>query len=102
MGIHVAPPIIKNIKDSRDALDFFEMVSLPAEDERTQEIIRSFPKVYIHNWEEDGEYEVYVGESNDIFKRTRQHYDLSFDRSRWQSRLAEKKRQFVYHWTRTF
>ena len=90
MGIHVAPPIIKNIKDSRDALDFFEMVSLPAEDERTQEIIRSFPTVYIHNWEEDGEYEVYVGESNDIFKRTRQHYDLSFDRSRWQSRLAEK------------
>ena len=48
MGIHVAPPIIKNIKDSRDALDFFEMVSLPAEDERTQEIIRSFPTVYIH------------------------------------------------------
>ncbi len=46
--------------------------------------------MYIHNWEEDGEYEVYVGESNDIFKRTRQHYDLSFDRSRWQSRLAEK------------
>ena len=90
MGIHVAQPIIKNIKDSRDALDFFEMVSLPAEDERTQEIIRSFPTVYIHNWEEDGEYEVYVGESNDIFKRTRQHYDLSFDRSRWQSRLAEK------------
>lgn len=86
----VARPIIKQIKDSRDALDFFEKVSLPKEDEKTQDIIMNFPTVYIHNWQESGDFEVYVGESNDIFKRTRQHYDAASDKSRWQSKLFEK------------
>lgn len=86
----VARPIIKQIKDSRDALDFFEKVSLPEEDEKTQDIIMNFPTVYIHNWQESGDFEVYVGESNDIFKRTRQHYDAASDKSRWQSKLLEK------------
>lgn len=86
----VARPIIKQIKDSRDALDFFEKVSLPEEDEKTQDIIMNFPTVYIHNWQESGDFEVYVGESNDIFKRTRQHYDAALDKSRWQSKLLEK------------
>lgn len=31
-----------------------------------------------------------MGESNDIFKRTRQHYDVTSDKSRWQSKLVEK------------
>lgn len=86
----VARPIIKQIKDSRDALDFFEKVSLPKEDEKMQDIIMNFPTVYIHNWQESGDFEVYVGESNDIFKRTRQHYDAASDKSRWQSKLLEK------------
>ena len=86
----VARPIIKQIKDSRDALDFFEKVSLPKEDEKTQDIIMNFTTVYIHNWQESGDFEVYVGESNDIFKRTRQHYDAALDKSRWQSKLLEK------------
>lgn len=86
----MANPIIRQIKDRRDALDFFENVSLPEEDERTQEIIMNFPTVYIHNWQDSGDFEVYVGESNDIFKRTRQHYDASNDKSKWQSKLVEK------------
>ena len=90
MSRSVAKPIIRQIKDSRDALDFFETVSLPEEDEKTQEIIRNFPTVYIHSWQESGDFEVYVGESNDIFKRTRQHYDAASDKSRWQSKLVEK------------
>lgn len=90
MSSSVARPIIKQIKDSRDALDFFETVSLAAEDEKTREIIMSFPTVYIHNWQESGDFEVYVGETNDIFKRTRQHYDAASDQSKWQSKLLEK------------
>jgi hypothetical protein len=90
MSNGVAKPIIKQIKDSRDALDFFETVLLPAEDEKTQEIIMNFPTVYIHNWKDSGDFEVYVGESNDIFKRTRQHYDAASDKSKWQSKLVEK------------
>ena len=90
MSSNVASPIIRQIKDSRDALDFFESVSLPDEDEKTQEIIMNFPTVYIHNWKESGDFEVYVGESNDVFKRTRQHYDASFNKSAWQNKLLEK------------
>ena len=41
----VAKPIIKQIRDNREALDFFETVSLPAEDEKTQAIIMNFPTV---------------------------------------------------------
>ncbi len=86
----VANPIIKQIEDTRDALDFFENVLLPQESRKTQEIIGSFPTVYIHNWKESGDYEVYVGESNDIFKRTRQHYEASSNRSNWQNNLIKK------------
>ncbi len=89
MSTNVAKPIIRQIKDSRDALDFFESVILPTEDEKTQDILMNFPTVYIHNWQESECYEVYVGESNDFFKRTRQHYDLSADKSSWQNRMLK-------------
>ena len=71
----VARPVIRQIRDSRYSLDFFENVALAEENEKTQEIIRDFPTVYIHNWQKSGDFEVYVGESNDIFKRTRQHHN---------------------------
>lgn len=87
---NIAKPIIKQIKDNREALEFFENILLPAEDEKTQEIIANFPTVYIHNWQDSGDFEVYVGESNDIFKRTRQHYDAAVDKSKWQRKLMEK------------
>ena len=86
----VAKPIIKQIKDNREALDFLENVSLPSEDEKTQKIIRDFPTVYIHNWKDSSDFEVYVGESNNIFQRTRQHYDSASDTTKWQSRLTER------------
>ena len=84
------PTSYKKIKDHREALDIFEKISLPAEDEKTQEIIMNFPTVYIHNWMESGYFEVYVGESNDIFKRTRQHYDSIDDTTKWQNKLLKK------------
>lgn len=93
MNNRVAKPIIKTIEDNRAALDYFETVSLPEEDEKTQEIIKDFPTVYIHCWQEADGFEVYVGESNDILKRTRQHYDVPSDESRWQSKLSEKDAQ---------
>lgn len=90
MSTKVAKPIIKKIEDNQDALDFFESVTLPAEDEKTQDIIMNFPTVYIHNWKESGDFEVYVGETNDIFRRTREHYSAASDQKAWQSKLAEK------------
>lgn len=85
----VASPIIRQIKDTKEALDLYESVLLSQEDKKTQEIIMNFPTVYIHNWKESECFEVYVGESNDIFKRTRQHYDASADNKVWQNKLLE-------------
>ncbi len=90
MSANVAKPIIRKIEDTQDALDFFESVTLPAEDEKTQEIIMNFPTVYIHNWQESGDYEVYVGETNDIFRRTREHYGAASDKKAWQNKLLGK------------
>ncbi len=90
MSSRVANPIIRKIEDTQDALNIFESVTLPAEDEKTQDIIMNFPTVYIHNWKESGDFEVYVGETNDIFRRTREHYGLASDQRAWQSKLAEK------------
>ncbi len=86
----IANPIIRKIKDNKEELDKFEKECMTMEDEKTRDIIVNFPTVYIHNWEDSGAYEVYVGESNDIFKRTRQHYDTSSDKTKWQSKLTDK------------
>lgn len=90
MNHSVAKPIIRHITDNRDALDYFKTMVLPTEDDITRDIITNYPTVYIHNWQDTGMFEVYVGESNDIFKRTLQHYDDSRDNTKWQSNLLGK------------
>lgn len=86
----VAAPIIRKIEDSIEALDLFENAELPRESEKTQEIIGDYPTVYIHNWKDSDEYEVYVGETNDIFRRTRQHYAAALTGGIWQKKMSEK------------
>ena len=86
----VAKPIIKQIKDNKESLDFWKKELLPKDDEKIRDIIMNFPTVYIHNWKESDYFEVYVGESNDIFRRTEEHYDAASDKSNWQSKLLEK------------
>lgn len=90
MNCGISNPIIKQINDNREALDLFESVEILKESEKTQEILLNFPTVYIHNWQNSGEHEVYVGESNDIIKRTRQHFDAASDKSKWQNNLLKK------------
>lgn len=85
----IAQPIVRCISDTRADLDSFEKSALPCDSEEVQKIIRDFPTVYIHNWKDSSDYEVYIGESNDIFQRTRQHFDLSADPKTWQSKLTK-------------
>ena len=92
----VAQPIIKQIKDNREALKSLEETLQSSGDKKTQEIIRDFPTVYIHNWQNLGDFEVYVGESNDIFRRTREHYNSAADQKVWQHKLRkENARLFI-------
>ena len=93
--MNISQPIIKKIEDPRNALDFFEKEILLLEDKKTQKIIKNFPTVYIHNWQDSGAFEVYVGETNNIFKRTRQHYDAALNQPGWQSKLLKKMQVFL-------
>lgn len=86
----VSQPIIREIKDNEIALAEFENNLLPGEDEKVQEVIMNYPTVYIHNWPETGKYEVYVGESNNIFNRTREHYHNRIKNEKWQHKLLGK------------
>lgn len=90
MRINIAKPIIRKIKDNEVALAEFENESLLKETEKVQDIIINFPTVYIHNWPDTDKYEVYVGESNNIFKRTRDHYNSRVKNESWQHRLIGK------------
>lgn len=86
---NLAQPIIKHILDTEDALSDFENHILPTEDEQTQELIKNFPTVYIHNWKNSNNFEVYIGETNHIFKRTREHYALIHEPEQWQTKLSK-------------
>ena len=76
MSMNITKPIIRKIKDNETALAEFEKDIKSSEAEDTKDIIMNFPTVYIHNWPETNKYDVYVGESNNIFARTRQHYQV--------------------------
>ena len=90
--MNISQPIIKKIEDTRNALDFFEKEILLLEDKKTQKIIKNFPTVYIHNWKNSGKFEVYIGESNNIFRRTREHFDMAENNAEgWQRKLLNKK-----------
>lgn len=88
--MRISKPVIRKIKDNNKALNFFETVSLPSEDSDTQEILALFPTVYIHNWKNTGDYEIYIGESNNVFSRTRQHYETGQRKNKtWQGAMLK-------------
>lgn len=90
MSTNITDSIIKKIKDNETALEEFEKETQSNEAEDTKNIIMNFPTVYIHNWPETGKYDVYVGESNNIFARTRQHYQNKINHKTWQYRMLQK------------
>ena len=80
MGL--AKPQIIKIKDNLKSLNEFE------KDKSISVELNGYPVVYIHVWKDNGLSKVYVGESNDIFQRTRQHYETGrLDKKRWQSHI---------------
>ena len=64
-------PMVYKISDDIKSLQSLKN-QMPTENERNAAF--EFPVVYIHTWKKDKEYEVYVGEANDIIQRTMNHY----------------------------
>lgn len=87
MGTSIKP-IVKKINDNIQGLNDFE--NSLSDDAREREILLEFPTVYIHNWKNTSDYEVYIGESNNIIQRTKQHYDAGAMQDKWQHKLQGK------------
>ena len=86
--MEVSNPIIKQIfPDIKSELDGFKE-SLDY-DTKESILIKNYPTVYIHNWEKSDKFEVYVGESNDFFQRTQQHYEEIDNANSWQKNLKK-------------
>ena len=86
MGTDIKP-IVKRIVDNAQGLKIFQESLMRDASEKEQDILLQFPTVYIHNWKNTDDYEVYIGESNNIIQRTKQHYDASMDERKWQHQL---------------
>ena len=86
MGTDIKP-IVKKIDDNIRGLKKFQEALVYNASEKEQDILLQFPTVYIHNWKSTDDYEVYIGESNNIIQRTKQHYDAGIDERKWQHQL---------------
>ncbi len=85
--MEIAEPMVRKIEDTPKALGQFEK-EISGE---SKEILAEFPTVYIHSWEDTDEYEVYIGESNDVFRRSREHFEVSQkDPNSWQRKMRDK------------
>ena len=80
-------PIIHKLDDNIAALQEFENELKGNSNSKECDIMLQFPTVYIHNWKDTEDYEVYIGESNNVIQRTRQRYDNCSDKTKWQSQL---------------
>ena len=84
--MHVANPIVKMIDpDIKSELKkFYNGLDV---DSNEDVLIKDYPTVYIHNWENSDKFEVYVGETNNFFQRTEQHYEEENTKGAWQQKL---------------
>lgn len=83
-------PIIEKVKDNIDELKILEKNFLQSKDDKKKDIILNYPVVYIHTWKDKDKYGVYVGESNNIIGRTKQHYNKMNDKNSWQKNLLKE------------
>ncbi|MDU7496808.1 GIY-YIG nuclease family protein [Sneathia sanguinegens] len=63
-------------------------------------LLTEYPVVYIHNWKDKNEnkYSVYIGETNDIYRRTEQHYEvLKKNNNSWQKNLNNAGLYIIGH-----
>ena len=82
-------PIICKIDDTSVGLQEFQDELWAGATEKERDIMLQFPTVYIHNWKDTEDYEVYIGESNNVIQRTKQHYENSDDKSKWRHQLKD-------------
>lgn len=80
-SVDIKNPIV--IKIDEVVSDSF--INYLQEELEEKELIDNYPVVYIHSYRvNEDKTKVYVGESNDVINRTRNHYDNRRDDNKWQ------------------
>lgn len=89
-------PVIKRIADTEEDLCRLEKELNTMQDLTERRLILSYPTVYIHNSLDSDKYEVYIGETNNVIQRTRQHYQEKKNQKSWQHRLLNRRNPSLY------
>lgn len=89
MESKVSQPYIYEIDDNEKSLNDFETEIKEKGSEKIEDVILNYPTVYVHNWGSPMSYDVYVGETNDIMQRTKQHYAEMNNVASWQYNLRK-------------
>lgn len=88
-------PIVKKVNDTIHGLNEFQELLVDSS-QKERDIILQFPTVYIYNWKDSDMYDVYIGESNNIIQRTKEHFDKASIEDNWQYRLVNSKDANLY------
>lgn len=86
-------PIVRQIDDSEEALKELKDDLESQRKDSEKELLFDYPVVYIHNYPNKDYYEVYIGETSDIIRRTQQHFNKSYNVQEWQKMLRKKNTQ---------
>ena len=86
-------PIIVEIQEEPNFVDNLEEQIKRITGDKNS-LILNYPSVYIHKWngKDDGDktlYDIYIGESNDIIQRTKEHLKRSNEKDKWQKHLIK-------------
>jgi hypothetical protein len=98
-------PVVYSIREESSFIDDLSSKIKNDKDKEEAKILLSYPVVYIHFWPGKAieytnkkgisvsrqRFNVYVGESNDIVARTKEHYLSGADPSNWQSNLVKNR-----------
>lgn len=98
-------PVVYSISEDPSLIEGLSSHIKDETDNAEAKVLLSYPIVYIHYWpgraieyaDNKGitvckkRFNVYVGESNDIIARTKEHYLAGLDSSNWQSNLVNNR-----------
>lgn len=88
---NISAPRIYQIAGSEKALSKFQK-EMEGEKKSIKEMMLEYPTVYIHTCKVGKNYEVYVGETADIIRRTTEHIQTSGkDMKSWQNKFKKRK-----------
>ena len=93
----LAAPIVFSARETTKFLDDIGSAIKVFHNEEPN-LLLDYPVVYIHAWKGgNGSYDVYIGESNDIVSRTKEHQNKSNEPDQWQSHMPDSTIYVIGH-----